>query len=56
MGKTIAFGDLGRMSRAFGAWLQARGLAKGARVAVMMPNCLQYPCASSAFWARAMSS
>ena len=43
MGKTIAFGDLGRMSRAFGAWLQARGLAKGARVAVMMPNCLQYP-------------
>jgi long-chain acyl-CoA synthetase len=31
------------MSRAFGAWLQARGLAKGARVAVMMPNCLQYP-------------
>jgi long-chain acyl-CoA synthetase len=43
MGKTISFGDLGRMSRAFGAWLQARGLAKGARVAVMMPNCLQYP-------------
>jgi len=43
LGKTISFGDLGRMSRAFGAWLQARGLAKGARVAVMMPNCLQYP-------------
>jgi long-chain acyl-CoA synthetase len=43
MGRTISFGDLGRMSRAFGAWLQARGLAKGARVAVMMPNCLQYP-------------
>jgi long-chain acyl-CoA synthetase len=43
MGKTISFGDLGRVSRAFGAWLQARGLAKGARVAVMMPNCLQYP-------------
>jgi long-chain acyl-CoA synthetase len=43
MGKTISFGDLERMSRAFGAWLQARGLAKGARVAVMMPNCLQYP-------------
>src|SRR5215831_10769729 len=43
MGGTISFGDLGRMSRAFGAWLQARGLAKGARVAVMMPNCLQYP-------------
>jgi len=43
MGKTLSFGDLGRMSRAFGAWLQARGLARGARVAVMMPNCLQYP-------------
>jgi long-chain acyl-CoA synthetase len=43
MGRTISFGELGRMSHAFGAWLQARGLAKGARVAVMMPNCLQYP-------------
>jgi long-chain acyl-CoA synthetase len=31
------------MSRAFGAWLQAKGIAKGARIAVMMPNCLQYP-------------
>jgi long-chain acyl-CoA synthetase len=45
MGKTIGFGDLDRMSRDFGAWLQAKGLAKGARVAVMMPNCLQYPIA-----------
>lgn len=43
MGKTISFGELERMSRAFGAWLQAKGLAKGARVAIMMPNCLQYP-------------
>ena len=43
MGTTISFGDVGRLSRAFGAWLQSRGLAKGARVAVMMPNCLQYP-------------
>jgi len=43
MGKTISFGDLGRLARAFGAWLQARGFARGARVAVMMPNCLQYP-------------
>ena len=43
MGKTITFGELESMSRAFGAWLQARGLSKGARVAVMMPNCLQYP-------------
>ncbi len=43
MGKTISFGDLDRVTRDFGAWLQAKGLAKGARVAVMMPNCLQYP-------------
>jgi long-chain acyl-CoA synthetase len=43
MGRTISFGDLERLSRDFGAWLQAKGLAKGARVAVMMPNCLQYP-------------
>ena len=27
MGKTISFGDVERMSRSFGAWLQARGLA-----------------------------
>jgi long-chain acyl-CoA synthetase len=43
MGRTISFGDLDRLSCDFGAWLQAKGLAKGARVAVMMPNCLQYP-------------
>ncbi|OFZ85484.1 MAG: long-chain-fatty-acid--CoA ligase [Betaproteobacteria bacterium RBG_16_64_18] len=43
MGKTISFGELDRLSRAFGAWLQARGIGKGARVALMMPNCLQYP-------------
>ena len=43
MGKTISFGELDRLARAFGAWLQARGVAKGARVALMMPNCLQYP-------------
>jgi len=43
MGKTVSFGELDRLARAFGAWLQGRGIAKGARVAVMMPNCLQYP-------------
>jgi long-chain acyl-CoA synthetase len=45
MGKTITFAELERLSRDFGAWLQAKGLAKGARVAIMMPNCLQYPIA-----------
>jgi len=45
MGKTISFDELDKRSRDFGAWLQSRGLAKGARVAIMMPNCLQYPIA-----------
>ena len=43
MGKSISFGELERNSAAFGAWLQAKGLAKGARVAIMMPNVLQNP-------------
>jgi len=45
MGRTISYAELERLSRAFGAWLQSRGLAKGARVAIMLPNCLQYPVA-----------
>src|SRR5262245_58716883 len=45
MGKTISYAELDALSRDFGAWLQAKGLAKGARVAIMMPNCLQYPIA-----------
>jgi long-chain acyl-CoA synthetase len=45
MGKTISFGELERLARDFGAWLQSKGLAKGTRVALMMPNCLQYPIA-----------
>jgi long-chain acyl-CoA synthetase len=45
MGKTISFDTLDKLSRDFGAWLQSRGLGKGARVAIMMPNCLQYPIA-----------
>jgi len=45
MGRTISYADLERLSRAFGTWLQAKGLAKGTRVAIMLPNCLQYPVA-----------
>jgi long-chain acyl-CoA synthetase len=45
MGKTITFAELDTLARHFGAWLQAKGLPKGARVAIMMPNCLQYPIA-----------
>jgi long-chain acyl-CoA synthetase len=45
MGKTLTFRDLEKHSRDFGAWLQSLGLARGARVALMMPNVLQYPVA-----------
>ncbi|WP_370637124.1 long-chain-fatty-acid--CoA ligase [Phyllobacterium chamaecytisi] len=43
MGKSMTYADLNRHSRAMAAWLQSRGLVKGDRVAVMMPNILQYP-------------
>ena len=45
MGVTLRYRDIDRLSRDFGAWLQARGLGKGDRVAIMMPNALQYPVA-----------
>lgn len=44
LGKTLTFGDLDRLSRDFAAYLQnVLGLKKGDRVALMMPNILQYP-------------
>jgi len=43
MDKAITYGELDRLSRQFAAWLQTRGLKPGARVAIMMPNVLQYP-------------
>ncbi len=45
MGKTIDFAELERESRAFAAWLQSKGIRKGQRVAIMTPNCLQFPIA-----------
>ena len=42
-GKQITYGELDSMSAALAAWLQSRGLERGARVAIMMPNVLQYP-------------
>ncbi len=48
MGKSISYADLERLSAAFGAYLQSKGLEKGARVALMMPNVLQYPVAMMA--------
>jgi long-chain acyl-CoA synthetase len=45
MDHALTYAELDRLSAAFGAWLQARGLPRGARVAIMMPNILQYPVA-----------
>ncbi|HEX7889118.1 MAG TPA: long-chain-fatty-acid--CoA ligase [Ramlibacter sp.] len=43
MGKELSFGETDSLSRAFAAYLQGLGLAKGDRVAIMMPNVPQYP-------------
>jgi len=43
MGKTLTFTELDTLSAAFGAYLQGAGCKKGTRVALMMPNILQYP-------------
>jgi long-chain acyl-CoA synthetase len=48
MDKSITYRELDEMSAALGAYLQSKGLAKGARVALMMPNVLQYPVATAA--------
>jgi long-chain acyl-CoA synthetase len=48
MDKALTFGEIDRLSLALAAWLQSRGLRKGARVAIMMPNVLQYPIAVAA--------
>ena len=48
MGKTLTYAELDAASRAFAAWLQSKGLQRGARVAIMMPNVLQYPVAIAA--------
>ncbi len=45
MGKEMSYRQLDEDSRAFAGWLQSRGLKKGDRVALMMPNLLQYPVA-----------
>lgn len=45
MGTTLSYAQLNELSRAFAAWLQQSGLIPGDRVAIMMPNILQYPVA-----------
>jgi long-chain acyl-CoA synthetase len=48
MDSFLTYGELDAMSKRLAAWLQSRGLQSGARVAVMMPNVLQYPVALAA--------
>jgi long-chain acyl-CoA synthetase len=48
MGKAITYADLDTLSTRLAAWFQARGLKQGARIAIMMPNVLQYPVAIAA--------
>lgn len=45
LGTGITFGELNELSRDFAAYLQQLKLEKGARVAIMLPNVLQYPVA-----------
>jgi long-chain acyl-CoA synthetase len=45
MGKELTFGEVDRLSREFAAYLQRLGLQKGDRIAIQMPNLLQYPIA-----------
>jgi len=42
MGKTLNYSDIDAYSTKIAGWLQSRGLEKGDRVAIMMPNILQY--------------
>lgn len=43
MGKSISYAELDALTRRFAAWLHANGIGRGDRVALMMPNLLQYP-------------
>jgi long-chain acyl-CoA synthetase len=45
MDKFMTYGELDQLSQKMGAWLQSKGLQPGARVAIMLPNVLQYPVA-----------
>lgn len=48
MGKEVTYGQTDALSASLAAYLQSLGLAKGDRVAIMMPNCPQYPVAVAA--------
>ena len=47
LGKVLTYADVDRLSQQFAAYLLGElKLKKGDRVAIMMPNCLQYPIAT----------
>jgi long-chain acyl-CoA synthetase len=48
MGKEISYGELDTLSQKLAAWFQSKGIPRGARIAIMMPNVLQYPVALAA--------
>lgn len=48
MGRNMSYAELDRLSQVFAAYLQGLGLAAGDRVAIMLPNVLQYPVAVAA--------
>ena len=45
MGKTLSYEQVDKLSKNFGAYLHSRGLEAGDRIALMMPNLIQYPIA-----------
>ncbi|MDR7269961.1 long-chain acyl-CoA synthetase [Pelomonas saccharophila] len=48
LGQRMRFSEIDQLSTQLGAWLQAQGLKQGDRVAIMMPNLLQYGVAIAA--------
>ncbi|HEX2010735.1 MAG TPA: long-chain-fatty-acid--CoA ligase [Roseateles sp.] len=48
LGRSISFGQIDEASRALAAYFQSLGLERGDRVALMMPNVMQYPVAVAA--------
>ncbi len=45
LGHSVTYREVDRLSAAFAAWLQSKGMQKGDRIALMLPNVLQYPVA-----------
>ncbi|HET7845394.1 MAG TPA: long-chain-fatty-acid--CoA ligase [Xanthomonadales bacterium] len=48
MGRRMTYGELDALSQALAGYFQSLGLERGTRIALMMPNVLQYPVAAAA--------